>query len=573
MRRSFIFILIAAILLTMQGFPVLAETAEPEQPESQIGMSETEQPENPAEVPEGQAETTDEESEEETEAAEQEENEPETKSNPVTAAVPDDIIARCIVPGQNPPGVIVNLFDYWQDNLIEGGKEVAHDYYYWPDGDESKKIPITTYSLGISKGHLLRFGYTDTDECCNLFGQRGAWNMYRSQTPYPGIVKTRLGADGFPILNLSGKDYEQYNNYIDSYQTEESLAYLFSPYVSNGYKASYRNVQGLFQKREDDSYYYNSTQNFASYNSAANSFILYNSPGVAKVDSSGKAGFCGQFFPFNTAQDVFNNYTDEGNGNYRLDYQYLYVKQDENETDYSDYNSISDGKNGYMQCYAPDLNHYLGMTMEMQFLQPEGGCLPNDANTPMTFKFSGDDDVWIFIDDVLVADLGGLHDACSLKIDFSTGVVDVQGAGHTLLYSFQSVYGNDANPGGIAFRDNTFADNTVHTLKMFYLERGHMASNLSLDFNIQTLPIEPNEKDEPDEDPEPYSEEENTDENVPLTTKSILPADNEMPDNIGIPKTGDDSLIGWWAALSIISFFGICATVCNLILTRKKQKK
>ena len=96
MCRSFIFILIAAILLTMQGFPVLAETAEPEQPESQIGMSETEQPENPAEVPEGQTETTDEESEEETEAAEQEENEPETKSNPVTAAVPDDIIARII---------------------------------------------------------------------------------------------------------------------------------------------------------------------------------------------------------------------------------------------------------------------------------------------------------------------------------------------------------------------------------------------------------------------------------------------------------------------------------------------
>ena len=480
--------------------------------------------------------------------------------------MPDDILAKCIVSGQNPPGVIVNLFDFWQDKVLEGDKEVtevAHDYYYWYNGNASDQRSVTTYDSGISKGHLLRFGYTDTEDClaCENYGKRGIWNMYSTDTLCPGIVQNKLGADGFPILNLSGKDYEQYNNYIDSYQTEESLAYLFSPYVANNYKASYSNVQGLFQKREDGSYYYNSTQNFASYNSGTNSFVLYNSPGVAKEDSD---KFCGQFFPFNTAQDVFNNYSDEGNGNYRLDYRYL------NEIDYSDYNSVSYGNYGYIKCYAPNLNHYLGMTMEMQFLQPEGGYLSNGADTPMTFKFSGDDDVWIFIDDVLVADLGGLHDACSLEIDFSTGRVFVRGEEKdNLRQSFEKAYGTDSNPGGIEFNGNTFADNTVHTLKMFYLERGHMASNLNLDFNIQTLTDGQIVKEEAKET---YYEEENTDEND--TEESILPAaENIVQDSIGIPKTGDDSLIGWWAALSITSLLGIGATVCNLIITRKKQKK
>lgn len=71
------------------------------------------------------------------------------------------------------------------------------------------------------------------------------------------------------------------------------------------------------------------------------------------------------------------------------------------------------------------LNHHLGMSMEVEFYQPDGGEieLADGTMQPMQFEFAGDDDVWLFIDDVLVADLGGFHDPMSFTIDFSTGKI------------------------------------------------------------------------------------------------------------------------------------------------------
>ena len=72
------------------------------------------------------------------------------------------------------------------------------------------------------------------------------------------------------------------------------------------------------------------------------------------------------------------------------------------------------------------INHYFGMTLTARFIQRNGGYTNEYQNKkPITFEFSGDNDVWIFIDGVLVADLGGLGAARSVKIDFSTGSVTV----------------------------------------------------------------------------------------------------------------------------------------------------
>lgn len=274
--------------------------------------------------------------------------------------------------------------------------------------------------------------------------------------------------NGYPSINAG--TYTSYNT--SGAYTDESLAYLFnSDSQANGKqngKAVYNNVKGLFQLKGGYYVYdsYGSNGNYAVYNHTTNSFDVYDKAGVY-TDSVSDANR-GQFFPFDSAGKVFK----------------------ENDGQLSPI-GITDGTND-------KLNHHFGMSMTTEFVQPTGGKTTD--NNDMVFKFSGDDDVWVYIDGVLVGDLGGIHEKATLDINFATGVVRV---GHidgangspkyfpdtTIKAMFKAAGADTTN-----FRDNTFRDSTKHTLSFFYLERGAGASNMSLKFNLTTLPSSELEK-------------------------------------------------------------------------------
>ncbi len=100
-------------------------------------------------------------------------------------------------------------------------------------------------------------------------------------------------------------------------------------------------------------------------------------------------------------------------------------------------------------------NFFTGMKMEANFTQPRDGKLDNGDE--MIFKFTGDDDMWVYIDDVLVLDIGGIHEPLSGTINFATGVVtNPTGsslAGTTTLYRiFQNVLTASGTPQSMSVR-------------------------------------------------------------------------------------------------------------------------
>ena len=138
------------------------------------------------------------------------------------------------------------------------------------------------------------------------------------------------------------------------------------------------------------------------------------------------------------------------------------------------------------------IDYHFGMNMSVPFYMNANGT--NSKGDPMVFEFSGDDDVWVFINGKLALDLGGIHGAIGAKINFKTG---------NITYSFDE---ND-NANYVAARQASNINNQTtltnsnlydalgitkedlakgeNNLQIFYLERGAGASNCKIKFNMQ----------------------------------------------------------------------------------------
>ena len=341
------------------------------------------------------------------------------------------------------------------------------------------------------------------------------WNMY--------LAENENNANQTDFKNVQALSQKVITNGLSAHGSDLfSLAYLFDPKqkLEGNVKQSYENVTGLFQIDEQGYYYYNAFENFAEFKKAEpgtttrdgkpsdGSFILYDSPAVWRSDAGWKPSsttdpnegkfngdpICGNFYPFNTGKQVFDVIDADNN------------KLSSNENMHNG-NNWDKEKHFTNNVTNKDfyINHHIGMSMTIDFTQPEDGKLNmgSAGKQDMVFQFSGDDDVWVFIDDVLVLDLGGMHSALYGTIDFGTGKVVTgqswrtngllpNNPGHnpgdnsTTLYEWFEKAGkaNDINWTQNDQGAKIFATGSRHTLKLFYLERGNYDSTLQMRFNL-----------------------------------------------------------------------------------------
>lgn len=177
--------------------------------------------------------------------------------------------------------------------------------------------------------------------------------------------------------------------------------------------------------------------------------------------------------------------TPDGQGNYSFDAASKYAKYNRNSKRFELTKQIQSGNRDPL--FTPfgndsDANRYsFGMNLGADFYMPKDGKVNNQN---MVFDFTGDDDVWVFIDGVLVLDLGGIHQAIRGTIDFATG---------NITYDRNQSYGSDrATTINQAFsnagKNWDSAAYKTHHLSFFYLERGDGGSNCKISFN---LPVKP----------------------------------------------------------------------------------
>lgn len=325
---------------------------------------------------------------------------------------------------------------------------------------EGTTIDLFNYDKGQinNSSHVLQFEAGLTAPPDSLLNETtvNAWTG-EEKPPRTGIVANTL-TNGYPTLSggANGTSF-----------AKESLAYLFDRNLAAG-KTVYSDVSGLLQVDNDGYFYYDCTQNFASFDQDSNSFTLYEEGAVHPGGTS--KGW--QFFPFDTAEEVF---TVDKSGN---------LKQTE------------------VKSNDTSIDHGFGLHMSTRFVQQYGGHVSNEAGAKeVTYNFSGDDDVWVFIDGVLVGDLGGIHDAVSLQINFHTGdIVIYQDSDLNNTYDAnETVYEESTlrakfDAASVSTADfnsssNTFADDTTHTLDFFFMERGGTDSNMRLKYNLVDIPV------------------------------------------------------------------------------------
>ena len=191
-------------------------------------------------------------------------------------------------------------------------------------------------------------------------------------------------------------------------------------------------------------YYYDSDYHAASYNRSAQRFYVYD------YLSSAEGGGSEAFLPLNSPYVNTNGRTVETN-TYSGTTHYEYT-----------------GGNGVSSEY------WFGIQTDIKFyISNKPGEKDSDGNSvnrgvngeELVFDFTGDDDVWVFVDGNLVLDIGGIHQAVDGSINFSTSEVIVDGRQQNSI---------------------TYLKPGEHVLTMYYLERGGGGSNCKVKFNIST---------------------------------------------------------------------------------------
>ena len=172
------------------------------------------------------------------------------------------------------------------------------------------------------------------------------------------------------------------------------------------------------------------------------------------------------------------------------------VKNEKGETVYT--YGFFPFNSGASENQASTYNYGFGAKLQFQFTLTSDGTVKDDnnKNIPIKFFFSGDDDVWVYIDGKLALDVGGDHGKASGLLEFGADtngnnytsyVSDIKASNNTVYDSVEDktvTYLGNKITFKYKSKETTTLKPGTHTLTMYYMERGMWESNMAVAFNF-----------------------------------------------------------------------------------------
>lgn len=368
------------------------------------------------------------------------------------------------------------LSNYYSDYVANNeGKKIDYPIYtghfqpYWKTNNADWDHPFGNIANNLA---LYGWGARDTQAYRNFMSvNNSTMNVEGNGTFYTsafqGLVNSKLGADGEPTI----------------YDTD-----LTEPHFNKAFLTGTNDEHAVLGKVYDDvAFPFTQSNVFRGTNGDSNEAIA-------------------QYWYFNSDERSLYLKQDQDDGSYYLEGSTTDSNSHNRGSDNGEKEDNRDRGYGFFpfnqdtKGNANRYNYGFGAKLQFQFTLTDDGKVVvgnNGAEVPIRFFFSGDDDVWVFIDGNLALDVGGAHGKASGLLEFGQ---TADGEANTVTpYVSSNKAGGETYTTGVDktvyFNDKqvkftkqgtttTLPKGTTHTLTMYYMERGMWESNMAVAYNF-----------------------------------------------------------------------------------------
>ena len=428
-----------------------------------------------------------------------------------------DLESKAFTPQSNTKYISTTLYDYYTDYELNGNNR--NTYSTNEKGTHRSNVPFRQFDRALSNYYS---SYTDTPKIQNpIYTGHFQPNYNGWGTPFSDIA-ANLNLYGWGNINASdNSDYNHFmavnNSTINVDGKGEFYNATFQGLVGNQMKDGMPVMAGttLAEPHFNEAFLTGTNTEKAVLGKVYKDVSFPFTQKAVFTENNGDTESKAKYWYFDSNERSLYLKQDTAKSKYYLEatktgeYENGKPKYTDDKSENVDSERGKKGTYGFfpfnqntIAATASNYNYGFGAKLQFDFTLTDDGKVQvgDDANdkVPIKFFFSGDDDVWVYIDGQLVLDVGGAHGKASGLLEFgeqggkntvTSYISDIKASNNTIYKDCAPAKQVTFNEKPYTFKHEskdaiTYEKGTTHTLTMFYMERGMWESNMAVAFNF-----------------------------------------------------------------------------------------